>query len=94
VGHALPVMATCTLVARREVFDEVGLFDVALRSSEDTDWIVRAIAAGVESAMVPRPLLRRRIHGANLSTEAPLDRRQLFGLLRAQIARRRREPAR
>jgi glycosyltransferase involved in cell wall biosynthesis len=91
IGRELPVMGTCSLVARRETFARVGPFDVARRTSEDTDWIVRAIAAGVQLAMVPRPLLRRRIHGNNLSADGPLFRKELFALLRAHIARTRGE---
>jgi GT2 family glycosyltransferase len=83
------VVGTCSLVARREVFARIGGFDPARRVAEDTDWVVRAIGASVTMVMVPRPLLRRRIHGANLSCDAPLQRRELFALLRRQTARRR-----
>jgi glycosyltransferase involved in cell wall biosynthesis len=89
VGRDLPVMGTCSMVARRDTFERVGGFDEARRTSEDTDWIVRALAAGVQLAMLPRPLLRRRIHGRNLSADAPLFRRELFALLHAHIRRRR-----
>jgi glycosyltransferase involved in cell wall biosynthesis len=93
IGRPLPFIGTGSMVMRRSVFELVGSFDIARQSAEDTDWVVRAIAAAVPMALLPHPLLRRRIHGANLSADLPLHQRELFALLRAQIARRRARPA-
>lgn len=58
-----------TLLARRAVFARVGNFDASYRHANDTDWFFRAKEAGVQMTMLPEVLLRRRLHGANLSYE-------------------------
>ncbi len=55
------------LMARRDVFDRVGLFDESLRVSEDTDWFARAERAGVVKQVLPEVLVRRRLHTSNTS---------------------------
>ncbi len=55
------------LMARRDVFDRVGLFDESLRMSEDTDWFGRAERAGVVKQMLSDVLVHRRLHGSNTS---------------------------
>jgi glycosyltransferase involved in cell wall biosynthesis len=55
------------LMARRAVFDRVGVFDESLRVSEDTDWFARAERAGVVKHILPDVLVRRRLHGSNTS---------------------------
>jgi glycosyltransferase involved in cell wall biosynthesis len=56
-----------TMLGRRSVFDRVGAFDASYRVAEDMEWMFRAVAAGVVVAKVDRVLIRRRIHGANLT---------------------------
>ena len=56
----------CTLVARRSVFDEIGVFDPRFRISSDTDWFTRAKEAGISMVVLPDVLVQRRIHGSNL----------------------------
>lgn len=80
----------CTLLARRSVFDRVGLFDTAYRVGEDTEWFVRAADAGVKVGFLPEILVQRRIHGANLSYESPAVRMGiLMRILKASIERKR-----
>jgi glycosyltransferase involved in cell wall biosynthesis len=85
-----------TMLARRSVFARVGLFDPTLRVSEDTEWMLRARAAGVVIARIDRALIRRRLHGANLSYRTEEMRaavhRILLRLARARIAERRHVP--
>jgi glycosyltransferase involved in cell wall biosynthesis len=56
-----------SMMARRHVFERVGLFDESFRISSDTEWAYRAESAGVRTARVDRPFLVRRIHGDNLT---------------------------
>jgi glycosyltransferase involved in cell wall biosynthesis len=56
-----------TMMARREVFVRVGPFDPSFANGEDTDWVFRAVSAGMAIARTDRILMRRRIHGANLT---------------------------
>lgn len=55
------------LLARRSAFDLVGLFDDTKCQGEDTDWFLRADLAGVVKEILREPLVRRRIHGKNIS---------------------------
>jgi glycosyltransferase involved in cell wall biosynthesis len=55
-----------SVVARRECFDRVGLFDEALRGSEDWDMWLR-VARQCRFAGIAEPLIRYRVHGSNMS---------------------------
>ena len=50
---------------RRPSFDRVGWFRTDLRVGEFIDWCARARELGLNSAILPEPVLRRRIHGEN-----------------------------
>jgi glycosyltransferase involved in cell wall biosynthesis len=82
-----PCGGSCALVARRWAFDRVGGFDVARHTGEDLDWMVRAGEAGVPMAVVPRPLILRRVHDKNLTHSA--TQVEMLAVLRARLARRR-----
>ncbi len=56
-------------VARRACFDAAGLFDPALRSSEDRDMWIRLAALG-PIRYIDRPLVRIRRHDGNMSRNA------------------------
>lgn len=78
-----------TLVARRQVFDRVGPFDVTLPFGEDVDWFARAADLGVEMAVVPQVLLAKRVHDRNISIDAPRSGAILLNVLRRTVARKR-----
>jgi glycosyltransferase involved in cell wall biosynthesis len=82
-----PCGGTCALVARAWAFERVGGFDPARHAGEDLDWMVRATEAGVAMAVVPRPLIVRRVHERNLTHSA--SQNEMLGALRGLIARRR-----
>jgi glycosyltransferase involved in cell wall biosynthesis len=73
-GHALSRPLTGyvvpTLLAKRSAFDRFGLFDPALRYSPGAPWMVSAVARGAVLEALPDVLMRRRLHGANLSKTA------------------------
>jgi glycosyltransferase involved in cell wall biosynthesis len=78
-----------TLLARRDVFDRVGLFDPALHHRDTQDWIVRARAAGVSFDHVDDVLVRRRLHSHNLSrSRGTADADDLFAILQKKLASR------
>lgn len=81
-----------TIVARREVFDQVGGFDPRYRVAEDFEWFTRAKDMGIKMAILPETLLLRRVHQSNISlrqSEACAARRlQIF---RESIERQRRK---
>lgn len=66
------VVWTSTVLARREVFDEVGVFDTGLRIGEDYDlWLRASRATRIER--VTRPLALYRQHPASITRGAPRD---------------------
>ena len=83
-----------SMMIRRAAWETVGGFDPALRLAEDTDWLSRATAAGLGVATIGDVLVRRRLHGGNLTQDVPLEvvRRSLATVLRARIADRRPPP--
>jgi glycosyltransferase involved in cell wall biosynthesis len=78
-----------TLLARREVFTTVGLFDTRFSSAEDLDWFARAKDLGVTSATVERSIVHKSVHDSNLSLTDPGGSRAMLTLLRESIRRKR-----
>lgn len=77
------------LLARRALFARLGGFDERLAIGCDADWFARARDAGAVCAAVDAVLLRKRLHGRNLSTDAARNRREMFEVARRSIARTR-----
>jgi glycosyltransferase involved in cell wall biosynthesis len=76
-----------TLVARREVFQRVGVFNTAYRIAEDVDWFARAKDMQVPMAVLPAVLLHKRIHDRNASSAAAVNTPNLLRILRQSIHR-------
>jgi glycosyltransferase involved in cell wall biosynthesis len=78
------------LLARRSVFDRIGVFDIRLEITPDIDWFARVKDAGLRLEVVPEVLVSKRVHDANLSTLGRVTHhRELVDLLRQSVARRR-----
>ena len=82
-------MLPSSLLVRKSVFSQVGLFDPAYRLGDDIDWFIRAHEAGIAMDVVPTLLLLRRIHGANMSSARPPNRGIWLRILRGSLARKR-----
>ena len=78
-----------TLVARRQAFDQVGMFDPQVSPADDVDWFARANDLGVSVAVIDRVLLLKRIHDRNTSVNAAGNMQSLFIALRRSSARKR-----
>jgi glycosyltransferase involved in cell wall biosynthesis len=80
-----------TLLVRREVFEEIGLFDTSYPSGDDTDWYLRARDLGVEFVELDEALQRYRVHDASMSASRdPGERTRLrLRLLKASVRRKR-----
>ena len=89
LDHPVPGFIMECLMARRECFDQVGMFDPALPVSEDTDWFARARDLGVPMAVLPDTLVLKRVHGTNASLSEPDLNRLLLRTLRNSIGRKR-----
>jgi glycosyltransferase involved in cell wall biosynthesis len=83
--HVQPV----SMVARRRLFDEVGLFDPRFLLGEDVDLVLRVIDARIPLVILPEVVQLRRIHGANLSYDTVGTHRAIFQVLKARIDRKR-----
>jgi glycosyltransferase involved in cell wall biosynthesis len=86
--HTAHIMET--LVARRAVFDSVGLFNLELTTAEDVDWFARARDANIPAHVIHKVVLRKRVHGSNTSLTSTANDRNLLAVMRHSIARKRR----
>jgi hypothetical protein len=78
-----------TLTATRSAIDLVGPYDETMRRGSDTDWLLRALEAGLRPVLIEEDVIVRRFHGGNLSYGYDGYRRAMFGLLRRRAARQR-----
>ncbi|GAB4438342.1 MAG: glycosyltransferase family A protein [Anaerolineae bacterium] len=78
-----------TMLARREVFQQVGPFDPDFTLAFEVDWFARAQDMGTPSALVEEVLLHKRIHSANNSIQREQFRREWFVVMRRSLARKR-----
>lgn len=74
-----------TLVARKTVFDLVGMFSADFRIACDVEWFKRAHDYHVPMCVIPEVLLYKRIHNNNLSSDVTTNRRELFSIIRRTI---------
>jgi glycosyltransferase involved in cell wall biosynthesis len=86
----LPDHPTPSMLARRSAFEQVGPYDTSFRLGEDVDWVIRAWECGLELAAVDDVVIRRRVHGANLTYDEAGCMRALLRMLKTRIERGRR----
>ena len=84
-----PAYQAPTMLARRSVMDTVGMFDEIGPMQGWTDWFLRLRESGLPIGMVNELVLRRRIHGANMTLRNPADFSEYHRFLLASIQRRR-----
>ena len=78
------------LLARRPVFDEVGLFPTDYEVANDIEWFSRLKDSPVAMGVTPGAIIEKRVHGSNLSyTNAGILNAEVMRLLRASVARKR-----
>jgi glycosyltransferase involved in cell wall biosynthesis len=80
-----------TLVARRSVFDLVGLFNTDFSIACDVEWFTRANASKIPMFIIPEVLLYKRIHNNNLSSNVSVNKRELMIVIRQSLIRQRRK---
>jgi len=85
-----PGMAT--IVARKTVFDQIGIFDSRYQVGEDFEWIMRAKDADIPMTILPDVLLERRIHNFNISfTQSQVCIANWFQAIKESLNRRRKK---
>ena len=89
-AQPVPGYATVTLLARRELFETVGLLNPALWSADSVDWFLRAAEMGVPMELLPDVLVYRRMHGDNLTRRKEhAFRREWLRFVKARLDKRR-----
>jgi glycosyltransferase involved in cell wall biosynthesis len=78
-----------TMLIERRAFDRVGAFRTDLRLGEFVDWYMRASAAGVRMKTLPEVMLRRRVHGGNLTIRMRPHSQDFARVLKEALDRRR-----
>jgi glycosyltransferase involved in cell wall biosynthesis len=93
-GQAVPGYSTVTLLARRRVFETVGLFTVSLRMTESVEWFMRAAEHGAVLELLADVLVYRRMHLANSTRRrVALSREEYLKIMKASLDRRRSQGA-
>ena len=86
----VPGYATTTMLARREVFETVGLIDERLWHADATDWVLRARHGGVVMEMMDEVLVYHRMHDRNLTRRRnAASREEFLDIVKATLDRRR-----
>ncbi len=79
-----------TMLARRSVFDRVGPLPEQRRGGDFMEWLLLARRAGLMLKMLPKAVLLRRAHSANMTrVEADQMNRDYLAIARAELARKR-----
>jgi glycosyltransferase involved in cell wall biosynthesis len=90
IAKPLPGYSPVTMLARRGVFERIGLFSTSLQHIHDTEWFVRVREQGAVIEMLPDVLVYRRLHRANRSRLlASSSREEYLQLVRAHLDRSR-----
>jgi hypothetical protein len=80
------------LLVRRESLERNGRFAEDVGLAEGLDWLIRAREHGLREASVADLVLWRRVHDANYTRGYRDASRQLTGVLKASLDRRRAPP--
>lgn len=86
-----PAWASSAMLARRSVFERVGLLPEHRRAGDFLEWLIGARNAGTRSLMLEQVVLRRRLHMSNLTRREPETNAHYLAVVRAELARRRAE---
>lgn len=78
-----------TVMVRRSLFEQVGLFDPAYTIAADVDWMTRANDLGCRVEFLDETYLDKRIHETNTSHGVQINTRELMQIMKASAARRR-----
>jgi glycosyltransferase involved in cell wall biosynthesis len=90
VAKPIPGYVTGTLLARRRVFDTIGVFNTKLAHGDSTDWFLRAAERGAVMELLADVLLFRRLHPANRSRLlASRSRDEFLEIVKACLDQRR-----
>jgi glycosyltransferase involved in cell wall biosynthesis len=75
-----------TAMIRRDVLEELGGFDPTYRYAEDRDLFVRLREHDIKIVVLPEVVLRKRLHGSNMTLNQP-DSHPLLRSLKEKLDR-------
>ncbi len=78
-----------SLLLHRTAFLRIGLFDTRYKLGEFIEWWARACRLNLAYAILPDLVLRRRIHGNNITRRLSGENSDYFRVLRENLAYRR-----
>ena len=87
--EVMPGYVAGASLIKKEVFDEVGLFDENLALAEFIDWFSRAKDAGYAFKLIEDIVLKRRIHSSNIGIQKRDKLHDYTKVLMASIKRKR-----
>ena len=91
-AQGVPGFIVSAIVARRTLFERVGLFDTTLTFTGHTDWLLRAVDHGGVVEALPEVLTYHRMHHTNLTRRrAAACRAEYLRMLSMSLARRRQD---
>jgi glycosyltransferase involved in cell wall biosynthesis len=83
-----------SFMARRTLFETIGILDSAFKHRDIQELITRAVDAGLVTESLPDVLVKRRIHDANISRHrSDAGDVELLAIARGRMLRRRRSHA-
>ena len=85
----LPGYSAGTMLIRRESFNRVGPFAARWQVGQFIDWYIKATEKGLKSVMVPKVLMRRRIHTGNMGIRKRGSQNDYVHILKHALDRRR-----
>jgi len=87
--RSVPGYVTQTLLARRRVFENVGVFNTSLRHGDAQDWFLRAAEQNAAMELLPDVLVYRRLHRTNYSRQVNASLKDHLKIVKASLDRRR-----
>ena len=85
----VPLLLASGLLARKTVFEKVGLYNPNYHFGENAEWMARAKDKGVRMAILPETLIIKRVHGRNQTYHLDEMRSDVIRALKASIDRKR-----
>jgi glycosyltransferase involved in cell wall biosynthesis len=83
----VPYYQPNSMVIRRSVLDQVGLYDPSFFNAEDVDLIFRVIEAGLVVGTIDEHIYNRRFHGDNMTYDPASRRAGVMKAFKARIDR-------
>jgi glycosyltransferase involved in cell wall biosynthesis len=86
---ASPAPSAGSMLIRRVAFMRVGFFSTERRLGDFVDWFARALDAGLRYEVFSTVMLRRRVHGENMTVQHAGQQNDYLRVLKAALDRRR-----